>query len=225
VGEFSTGKDKQKNVPHFVEFYGALAARHFLLTEETQPVVLISRGSSDKITWRDIPDSVAVKSALSSATRFAFAWLADFQVEFDAVRKDGGKLPPFLTRFFRPKGIFANKQLPEFGESTNQRTVRVINEWCESYLYWLANIHFSVSNVNLFRVSNFAERSGTNQKLTLKKDVEKFSSLVFEQRMKEQDRQDTIQNLKIKLSPIDPKSDDSLGMIGLAKSAYLGCKL
>jgi len=224
VGGFSTGKDTQKNVPHFVELYGALAARHFLLTTETLPVVLISRSNPNQITWKDIPDSVEVKSALSTATRFAFTWFADFQVEFDAVRKGGGQLPPFLTRFFRPKGIFANKQLPDFGESENQRKVRVINDWCESYLSWLANIHFSVSNVNLFRVGNFAERAA-NQEIALKKDVEKFSTLVFEQRMKEQDQQDTIQNLKNKLFPIDAKSNDSLGMIGLAKSAYLGCKL
>lgn len=227
VGGFSTGKNTQENAPHFLELYGALAARHFLLTTETSPVVLISRSNSNQITWKDIPDSVEVKSALSTATRFAFTWLADFQVEFDAVRK-GGKLPPFLYRFFRTTGmILANKQLPKFGEPTDQRTVRVINEWCESYLRWLANIHFSVSNVNLFRVGNFAERAAS-QKIELKKDtkVENFSTLVFdEQRTKKQDQGDTIQNLKTKLSPIDDKSDDSLGMIGLAKSAYLSCRL
>jgi len=224
VGKFSTGKDTQKNTPHFVELYGALAARHFFLTPETQPVVLISRGKSNEVNWKDIPDSVEVKSALSTATRFAFMWLTDFQVEFDAARKESGQLPPFLTKFFRPKSVFANKKLPEFGEAANQRTVRVINEWCESYLYWLANIHFSVSNVNLFRVSNFAKRS-SNDKLELEKNVEKFSSLIFDQRTTQQYQQDTMQNLKNKLSPIDAKSDDSAGMTGLAKSAYLSCKL
>ncbi|MFM7371978.1 MAG: hypothetical protein ACKO2Z_30150, partial [Sphaerospermopsis kisseleviana] len=79
VKVFSVGKNTQRNDPHFLEMYAALAARQFLLntTPQQKSVVLMNRENLKNITWRDIPEQKLVTAELVNATRFVFAWLAD----------------------------------------------------------------------------------------------------------------------------------------------------
>lgn len=74
---FSIGKQTQRNDPHFIELYAALAARQFLLdsAEPSRTVLLASRKNSGRLVWSDLPESVTVKKELVNGVRFAYTWL------------------------------------------------------------------------------------------------------------------------------------------------------
>ncbi len=228
VKQFSVGKNNQKNEPHFVELYAALAARHFLLSPSTPPVVLISRNDPRCITWKDLPESNEVKRELVNATRFAFAWITGIDPELTIAREMGVKnfqtKAPWFIKYFRPAQGFLGKiltgeqtNLPDFNEQEQQDAIKNITQWCETYLRWLGSLHYSVDNVELFKRSAFTDPNGQ-----LKKELDNFPELVIDGNIGTKQQQDTIQRLKEKL---DEKKTDNKGAIGLAKDLYLLCKI
>jgi len=232
VEQFSVGKGTQKNRPHFIELYAALAARHFLLNDLGHgSVITISRkkGPSDdkngKVDWGDLPDRSEVKPLLVQAGRFAYCWLSDIKPGLAYCQEVGvpqfQKAAPWFTKFFQGKGLFARgRGLPDFNDMKEQEAIKVISAWCQDYLRWLSDIHqCNNEDIELFKANHFKE---------LKKD--NFADLVYDDgRDQNFKNQDTVSNLKVKLDEeIEPKTKITApneGVVGLAKAIYMLSKI
>lgn len=223
VDSSSIGRNSQRNPPHFIELYAALATKNFFQQTPDQRVVLISRESPDRIAWSDIPDRQEVESALVTATRFAFAWLTGIVPDLEPARtidwSEFQRLVPWSIEFFRPQLGFLldllrkDERLPEFTESDQQDALNTVSNWCEAYLKWLIEIHSGSgsSSIELFESIHLET-----------KNVENFGSLIIDGRTDDQNRRDTVQRLKENLSS---NSSTAVGTIGLARSLYELCTL
>ena len=216
---FSIGKDSQRNEPHFLELYAALAARQFLLgsQDEKWAVELISRDNVGQLTWNDVPAQGEVKPEMVNATRFAYTWLAEIAPELAQAKEQGAdrwlRLVPWLNKFFRSSK--SQSSLPEFSDPKEQQAIPVINDWCKNYLHWLYELHqCKGDNIELFNASAFGKLNG-----------DELSNLVLgDNRDKSKKSQDTPKKLKERLdsnrgTPFNP------GTVGLAQAVYVLCRL
>jgi Tubulin like len=224
VAQFSIGKNTQKNDPHFIELYAALAARHFLTQDDLSPVVLLSRQDGQRITWEDIPDKAQVKTNLANTVRFAYLWLANLSPELDKGKsriKQFQKEAPWYSRFFKPQGLFlGGKGMPDLNEDLQQDTIQCINAWSLSVLRWIYLMHGSGGNnrsIQLFRHSLLMDTNGEVPQIT-----ENFSKLVLGADNLEQSKDVTPQAIKEKLITLTP--DPPTGVAGLATTLYSLCK-
>lgn len=223
VGRFSIGKNTQKNEPHFIELYAALAARHFSLSATTEPVILLSRRDEQRITWDDIPDKAQIKPNLANAARFAFLWVANIVPELNKGRGNIGefqKLAPWFGKFFRPKGWFAGRRgLPELTDENEQEAIKLINVWCVSFLRWLGMLHYSGGNtrsIQLFRANAFLDSNKQVRQV-----ADDFPRLVIGLDGQNQSKQATVQSLKEQL--INQRVAQP-GAVGLAEALYVLCR-
>ena len=225
---FSIGKNTQKNEPHFIELYSALAARHFLINtpEGKNTVVLNSRSSTAKITWDDLPDPTKTKSKFVNTTRFAYAWLSNLAPELENAKKEGvarfSKHATWFLNFYRPQqgglGKLFNKKgedYPDFNDATEQRKITDITEWCQDYLRWLSDLQQCDGD----EIQLFQDAALSN----LKDEGAKLGELIIgDNREKNTKQQDTVQKLHLELE-VFPSSEK--GTVGLAKALYKVCHL
>ncbi|MBD2663526.1 hypothetical protein B6N60_03422 [Richelia sinica FACHB-800] len=230
VKVFSVGKNTQRNDPHFIEMYAALAARQFLLNTNPQQktVVLMNRESLKNITWRDIPEHKLVRDELVNATRFAFVWLADIAPLLAEGKRAGvreiQRSPQafWFVKFFPDRAVLGNNQqkLVDFNDPEQQNAIETISIWCQDYLRWLSQIHQCVDeNIQLFNAKHFANGS-------MKPD--NLSDLIIgggDSRDKNQKSRDTVQELKRRLNPAAISNLPKIGIFGLAKALYIVCRL
>ena len=133
VDEFSTGGRNQRNQPHFLELYGALALRDYLFSSKSSNLEarIISRRTLTSVTWDDIPKKDDVRRQLLNSARFAFAWISSISPDLEHARKSG-RLDFWSKRFFNSQELNNNEEIDK---------IKDIKEWCEDYLRWLGNIH------------------------------------------------------------------------------------
>ncbi|MGK7893572.1 MAG: hypothetical protein AB4372_08095 [Xenococcus sp. (in: cyanobacteria)] len=232
--KFSIGKNTQRNEPHFIELYSALAARHFLLDTPSREgtVIINSRQNSEQITWNDLPDPTEVQGKLVTATRFAYAWLSNILPELKAAERMGvsnfQKGAPWFVKFYRPsQGVMGKlfdrkgEDLPDFNDDGEKQAIADITEWCQDYLRWLSDIHqCDGDNIQLFRYRAFADLGEELQGEYLPDLV------VGDTRDRNAKKQDTLQQLKLDLeSDKINLSSEQKGTVGLAKTLYLLCRL
>ena len=228
LGEFSVGKDTQKNKPHFIEFYAALAARNFFTNDPPDGVNTISRERIGTLEWKDLPDSSEVKRELTNATRFAFIWLSYFQEQLKAGKTRGiAELDSFswFKNFFQGRGLFGSvtrKELPDLSSDGQQEMVERINNWSTNFLQWLVDIHDCESEaVNLLKArEHFANLNNLRE--------ENFAYLFHDDpRAKDFLQKDNLVTLQNALGEIDTNqfSKPNTGVAGLAKALYDYCKL
>jgi hypothetical protein len=224
VKVFSVGKNTQRNDPHFIELYAALAARQFLLntTPEQKTVVLINRENLRNLIWKDIPDQKEVLTELANATRFAFAWLANIAPLLAEAKKIGvrdfqrGPEGFWFVKFFPDRG---QKKEVDFNDQDQQSAIAKITDWCQDYLRWLSLVHQCVGeNIQLFNANHFRNSNLSPQNL---------SDLIAgegDSRSKDQKSKDTVQKLKERFHP-PAISLPNQGILGLAKALYFVCRL
>lgn len=245
VKNFSIGKADQRNDPHYLELYAALAARHLWLTarpsdrmEDRGKVVTLSRSRPDGITWADLPpresnslgNNSDAREALTTMTRFAFAWTAGMVPDLRSALKVGTRKfrsgAPWFPYFFRSKTLFSGSddRLPEL--ESEEGTIQTINAWCENYLGWLAKVHYSHTSpgaVKLFDVGQFADEGDGR----LCKQIDRFPYLIFDTAVdRQRQSSDTYLNLLRGLTADVQESIGSpnTGAVGLARALYHLCR-
>ncbi|MCM0590460.1 MAG: hypothetical protein KA716_09530 [Gloeotrichia echinulata DEX184] len=157
--EFSDGGQNQKNPPHFLELYAALAVRDSLFGEQevnnSNSVLLLSRKSPQRITWDDIPDNNQVRSKILTATIFALIWLIIINPNLKDAQNHNRQLP-YISRFYTRTGI-SNFQEQE------QEPIKTVTAWCEDYWNWLVELHIHGSGIDLVQINAFVNRGILNQ--------------------------------------------------------------
>lgn len=230
---FSVGKDSQRNSPHFVELYAALAARHFLLNPVTQSetVIVVSREQLGRLVWMDLPDCGVVKPEFVNAARFAYTWLADISPELLNAKTNGiertRRGAPWLEHFFNPRPG-RESQLQNLDEGDQQAAIALIDSWCDRFLRWIYDLHqCEEESIQLFNTSIFGAQNGllppAGQPLPLKAD--NLPNLVLgDDRDRALQAQDNMVNIKRKLNQIRTAPPHS-GVKALAKALYIVCRL
>ncbi len=228
VKVFSVGKNTQRNDPHFIELYAALAARQFLLntTPEQKTVVLMNRENLRNLIWKDIPDQKAVNAELVNATRFAFVWLSNIAPALVETKSIGVKSfqkgNSWFVKFFPDRVVFRNSQKQEidFNDPEQQNAIETITVWCQDYLRWLSLIHQCVGeNIQLFNANYFRNSNLNPQHLP------DLIAGLGDSRDQNQKSKDTVQRLKERLNPDAITILPKLGILGLAKALYHVCRL
>lgn len=216
---FSIGKDSQRNDPHFLELYAALAARNFWQDSSTAKgsVVLMTRQQSGTISWEDIPDKAEVQPELVNATRFAFTWLAEIAPELEEAKKEKNarfqRLAPWMMEFYQT-GSKSGGTKPDFSDAEQQEAIGIINNWCKDYLGWLYSLHqCEGDSIALFQADAFSPKN--------KFAGDELPNLIFgDSRDKGKKSRDTVKKLKDGLKATPPG-----GTIGLAKSVYMASRI
>lgn len=219
---FSIGKNSQRNDPHFLELYGALAARHFFLNsaELEEKVVLIGREQIGRLTWADLPDRTEIKPSLANGTRFAYSWLSEFAPELDDVlkRKDSKLvLAPWLRPFFPTDG--RGDGVSRLSAPEQQDALKSISAWCQDYLTWLYRLHqIEGEQIQLFNTQAMGDPEN-------KVRPEQLAELVLDNPLDNRTKaRDTIASLKQNLQNYKPDKSTEPGIAGLARTLYTLCK-
>jgi Tubulin like len=234
LGKFSKGQANQVNLPHFLEMYGALAARHFWLygSNDMGQVGLMTTKKPNYISWNDLPKdfpssmeiklNLDVAKSLINLTRFAFSWHSGLDPMLKNSISMGARTfhpgAPWFELFFDPdKRIFNPQNMPRIEDSSEQEMVKALNNWCERYLKWISHITYSSSDrLKLFNVQYFMDRDG----LLKKGNIHDLSSIVNDYSFKES-KDDFNTTINFSLRQI--KNDYLGGKPGtssLAKSLY-----
>ncbi len=227
--KFSIGKNTQMNDPHFVELYGALAARHFVLNSQQmqRKISLISRTQVNIIYWKDLPDGKILAQELVNATRFAYCWLGNIVPELETAKKMGvGKFldgAPWFGKFYKIPKVLGTKNpdFPELSEANQQQAITIISDWCKDFFRWLSDIHkCDGENISLLKYQLFSQLDGRLQGEHL------ADLMVGDDRSKDIKDQDTIDNLKKKLEQNqNTLNAPNQGTAGLAKALYINSRI
>ena len=225
---FSTGKSTQKNAPHFLELYAALAVHHFLTLDSMETVALISRRGVGTMEWTDLPSIGEVRPKLVQAVRFAYLWLDNIIPEFNLARSVGvnqySKIAWFPEFYRIPKGVFNFRQrsenLPDFSSGEEQQSIKTIETWCKDFLQWIYELHnCEGENVQFFLKGALKSPGGAKGEfLNRLVDGDPRDAVAI--------NNDSVQNILSQLEDrAKPLSDNQKGTIGLAKILYNLCKL
>ncbi|BFM40500.1 hypothetical protein [Synechocystis sp. LKSZ1] len=219
--EPSTGGVQQQNDAHFVELYAGLAINNgFEQPIEKTQAAYISRSSTDRLLWKDLPDSDLVKERLSKGVRFTYSWYYNFALELAAAQRLGPKKfakgAPWFPRFFSLKKT-GEENLPAFSEENQKRQADALEQWARSFLIWAKQIAQSHhQGEQLFRLQSLVQALENSN--TQRQYGEKLGELVIERnqsaKAEQQDRLDTVKN---RLADQGTKGH---GVLGLAHELF-----
>ena len=221
--EFSVGNTTQKNRPHFIELYAALAARDFLLEDRDNALMSIARDKVGEVRWSDLPDDFTVKKLMSNAARLAYLWKSDIEGVIKYTRANGlqsaARKKTWLDKYYD----LAAESNFKFDHTEQQKGIEILSTWSRSYLGWLQELHFdSVDRVRLFNTEIFGDLNGNIQ-------TQKLSELILDDNREPRTRQtrDSIPEIDNRLRIHDTKTVQGIqrGTVGLAKSLYLNAQM
>jgi hypothetical protein len=220
--EFSVGKNSQRNDPHFLELYSALAARYFFLhtAEIGEKVVLIGREQIGRLIWDDLPDRAEIQPALVNGTRFAYSWLSEFEPELNGILKrkdDRLVLTPWSRPFFPHRG--SADGMTRLGDPQQQEALKTISAWCRDYLTWLYRLHqIEGEQIQLFNTQAMGDPEKSLRR-------EQLAELVLDRPLDNKTKsRDTITSLMQNLQSYKPDNSAEPGIAALAKALYTFCK-
>ena len=174
--ENALGGPEQKNAPHFIELYAALAATDFFGKnfEEDQGAqyFMTARAKNNRLQWTDLPDGSngnTILSRIGQLARFALAYLSVYHPALEKIadRSKDAYRASWYVDFFERRKISIDEAL---------RSLSSVGEYCEDFLLWLANIQENCGDgeaIKLIDYSAFAQK--TDDSLDLK-SPENFSN-------------------------------------------------
>ncbi len=162
--EFSVGNTTQKNRPHFVELYAALAVRDFLLEDRDNALMSITRDRVGEIKWSDLPDDSNVKKLMTNAARLAYLWTSDIEktakYTLDNGFKSAAKAEPWFDKYYDLQVDSKDR----FDLPNQQKGIETLSSWSRSYLFWLKELHVDkIDRLQLFNTQIFGDLNGNIQ--------------------------------------------------------------
>ncbi|MEN3332420.1 MAG: hypothetical protein V7641_1785 [Blastocatellia bacterium] len=223
--ESSVGGKTQRNEPHFVEIYAALACVDFYAKENVKEYQMIARQAEGTLRWNDLPyiqgpDMLSQK--LNQLARFAFAYLCSYYPMLDHINKakSGYRAPWYVNFFARPKVDLAQKMREELLH---------MKEYCESFLRWFANIQSSAKEIKseLVNYSAFArkEKKGDKESIALLPPAEfktsEFGNLTL---LRPEEDPNGLNRLWERMSNAKVRDNDATDIGKFIQALYRECK-
>lgn len=162
VRQPSIGGRTQRNEPHYMELYAALACLDFFMRGDAKNYQMIARGAAGRVRWEDLPygeDSRVLKTKVDHLARFAFAYLSSYYPALEDVARTGrGYAAPWYVDFFQRARIDMKKALG--------KELAEVKEYCENLLLWLAHVQASAKDtkVELVNYLAFSTKEVRNEK-------------------------------------------------------------
>ena len=173
VGTFALGAGEQRNDPHFIELYAALAALD-MFTGEPQDAVrkvsMLARREARDIEWADLPDGAEVKEALGQLIRFSVAFTRFYHPLISDIRQNGSS-----HRAAWYADLIQKASVSPDDEPTT-KVLRRLDAVCLGVLDWTERLHKSSGdqrNVDLFDCLTFEPGDDATQF-----DPPRFSGIV-----------------------------------------------
>ena len=161
--ENALGGPEQKNAPHFIELYAALAAIDFFRKDfgpdGSAQYFMTAREENNRLQWTDLPDGNngdTVRSRIGQLARFAFTYLSVYHPALEKItdRNRDAYRAPWYVDFFERRNI-----------KIDQASLSTVEKYCKDFLLWLANIQGNCSDmvaIKLIDYSVYAERKADN---------------------------------------------------------------
>lgn len=220
---FSIGGRSQSNAAHIVELLAALGMRHGLKPAAAGSYAhVLSRAAADQISWDDIPDNEVVGEALARAARFAVAWLNNVSLEVDAAQSlDMSTFlsgAPWASQFFQAGGKANGSSKtgrPSIRSSEELALKLAIDAYTETLLQWLQQCS---SNTG----TGFSQELFTPQRLERSTSHENDLAKVVKgsARPTQQEANDTVEAIKVRMDELRPGEIAHSGMAGLADALW-----
>lgn len=162
VTQPSIGGNSQRNEPHFMEVYAALAGIDFFENDDVKKYPMIARRDIAELNWNDLPFGHGfeiLKGEINHLARFAFAYVSVYHPMLKDIYERGrGYRAPWYVNFFERRKI-------DLKNAFNKELLEV-KEYCESLLIWLANIQTSAKDVdiNLINYQTFSKKVFKNER-------------------------------------------------------------
>ena len=165
----SSGGGGQKNAPHFIELYAALAATHFFKNsesaEDTQ-YFLTARENRNQLKWSDLPDDNngnTIRSRIGQLTRFAFAYLHFYLPTIRGIRQGThrGRDAAWFANFFKQRGLLGwiGRDKIDLTDAQTTDLLKWTENYCRAFLSWIAYIQANSGeneNIKLIQHEAFA---------------------------------------------------------------------
>ena len=219
------GGPEQKNAPHFIELYAALAAIDFFRGNNGQAqgsqYFMTARSESNRLKWTDLPDGKngdTVRPKIRQLARFAITYLSVYHPAFQKIadrRRDAYRAPWFVD-FFERRNIESDEAL---------RSLNFVEKYCNDFLRWLANIQGNCSDmetIELIDYSVYAQRK-TDGSLELKspKDFSKDLSHLIQSQT--ETKSNVLNKLWKRMCNSRSKDRDAQGIGKFLRALYENC--
>lgn len=193
--ENALGGPNQKNIPHYIELYAALAAIDFFggafAGDDGTKYFMTAREAKNRLQWTDLPDGkigASIRSRIAQLARFAIAYLSVYHPALQKIAdndRDAYRASWYVDMFEQRK-ISIEKSL-----------LSNIEKYCNDFLLWLANIQGNCNDsekIELIECSAFAKKNADGSySLKAPKDFSNdLSHLIHSQTTAESDVLDKI---------------------------------
>jgi hypothetical protein len=149
------GGAAQKNEPHFLETYAALAALDFFEGGSAGPCVMVAREEAGCLKWSDLPGEQRVRCALGQMTRFAFSYKYVYYPKLMEIQsRAGGYAAPWYRTYFEKRKLHLDGAV--------RAELDTVLKFCDAFLLWLGYTHESARDmrVELIDYLAFCEKAG-----------------------------------------------------------------
>jgi hypothetical protein len=155
------GGPEQKNAPHFIELYAALAAIDFfagkLGPDGNTQYFMTAREATNRLKWADLPDGNngdTVRSRIGQLARFAFTYISVYYPALKNIanRSSDAFRATWYVNFFERTGTQIDEAI---------RRLDSVVEYSKDFLLWLTNIQGNCSDqekIELINYGPYAER-------------------------------------------------------------------
>ena len=225
----ATGGALQNNNSHFIELYAALSAAHSLEhgSVNNLTVSYISRQSSSKILWSDLPPGVTSKSCVEyfqKAVLLSSSWYFNFSLELDSAIALGArkfcKGAPWFIRFYSLSKS-GNSSRPSITNKSQIEQAKILTMWSLEFLIWASQISLSGGNgEELFGLSKLNLKSEINSNES-RKYLNSLDGLIRDMVLPSKVNHFTIDALKNNLA--DLNIINKVGTQGLAHAIFDNC--
>jgi hypothetical protein len=144
--EFGLGGQDQKNLPHYIELLGAVAAADFFANAGTdnREVVFAGVESAERFEWQDVPDQGKVQPALGNLARLCFFYLTSIHPRLQAIKETGGAVErtPWRHHLLVRRGV-------RLEDADTWRFFEDMKKFAQRYLKWLRDLQANSGEVGV----------------------------------------------------------------------------
>lgn len=184
--KFVTANKQQRNSPHFLEVYAAMACIEFqrsdIARKDAGKVLIVTIEQKGCIAQSDFPWGMEFRQSVLNTARFSFVWLFFVAPSLqEAMQNEVSiNLLSWLFNFYKKpseiSSVFSSKEdnKPDLGLSEEHQKIKTISSFCNSFWEWLYSVHSSerewIEYINLDQVK--LARSRKDQYIDILADLD-----------------------------------------------------